>query len=204
MTLHHLTAAALAATMVAGAAAQQRNLMAVEYYHAGRDHYFLTSLASDIYALESGLHPGWIRTGQAFPVSPQPYGEVLVPPLGEWDYGSVVYVPFQPVCRFYLPPQFGDSHFFTASAAECAEVQMRYQGFVLESTAAFYVLLPDSRTGACPETYPTRPVFRLWNARADTNHRYVTSLAIREAMIDKGWVVEGHGSWGVAFCAPIQ
>jgi hypothetical protein len=204
MTLYRLTAAALAATMAAGAAAYDRTVMAVEYYNAARDHYFITSLGTDIYALDYGLHPGWTRTGQTFPVSPQPYGVLVVEPVGEWDYPGVVYVPLQAVCRFYLPPQFGDSHFFTASLAECREVQLRFQGFVLESTAAFHVLLPDTHSGACPQNYPTKPVFRLWNARADTNHRYVTSLVIREAMMAEGWVVEGHGSWGVAFCAPMQ
>ena len=45
-----------------------------------------------------------------------------------------------------------------------------------------------------------RPVFRLWNGRADTNHRYTTRLDLRATMIDHGWISEGYGPLGVAFC----
>ncbi len=55
-----------------------------------------------------------------------------------------------PVCRFYLPPPYGDSHFYSASPAECAAVQARYPFFAFESPAVFYILLPDQITGACP------------------------------------------------------
>ena len=45
-----------------------------------------------------------------------------------------------------------------------------------------------------------RPVFRLWDGRADTNHRYTTRLDLHDAMIDQGWISEGYGPLGVAFC----
>jgi len=45
------------------------------------------------------------------------------------------------------------------------------------------------------------PVYRLYNNRADTNHRYTTSLAIRSQMIAKGYIPEGYGPNAVAMCA---
>ncbi|MFI4925129.1 MAG: hypothetical protein ACHQJ7_08295 [Vicinamibacteria bacterium] len=43
--------------------------------------------------------------------------------------------------------------------------------------------------GTCP---PTRvPVWRLWNHRVDTNHRYTTSLQVRSQMIAQGYIDEG-------------
>lgn len=46
------------------------------------------------------------------------------------------------------------------------------------------------------------PLYRLYNARPDTKHRYTTRTAIRDAMLVQGWVLEG-GRYGDAFaCAP--
>ena len=41
---------------------------AVEYYHAGFDHYFMTSDAAEIAALDRGKFQGWQRTGMSFNV----------------------------------------------------------------------------------------------------------------------------------------
>ena len=112
----------------------------------------------------------------------------------------------QPVCRFYIPPAHGDSHFFSASPAECATIAQKaltdpaYSGYVLESSAAFYVALPDVATGACPPG--TAPVYRLWNQRADSNHRYTTDAAVKAQMTAQGYVAEGYGPDAVAMCAP--
>ena len=161
---------------------------AVEYYSPALDHYFISDLAPDIDALDSGTIPGWRRTGLSFFVFP----------------ASVA--GLNPVCRFYIPPQHGDSHFFSASPAECNAVSSRigvdpnYSGYVLETSAAFYVYLPDTRTGACPGG--TTPVYRLWNGRADSNHRYTTDPNVRAQMIARGYIPEGYGAAGVAMCAP--
>jgi hypothetical protein len=61
--------------------------------------------------------------------------------------------------------------------------------------------------GACPsEPAPlpgqTIPVYRLWNQRADSNHRYTTDATVRAQMIARGYVSEGYGPLGVAMCAP--
>ena len=102
------------------------------------------------------------------------------------------------VCRFYLPPPFGDSHFYSAADTECADVRVRFPGFVYESPAVFAVALPDAG-GACPAG--TLPVYRLWNARIDSNHRTppIPRSATRCRL--KGYVPEGYGSDAVAFCA---
>ena len=82
--------------------------LAVEFYHAGLDHYFVSSLAPDIDSLDSGRAVGWARTGETYKVMPIASG--TAPAV------------FGPVCRFLIPPQKGDSHFFSASADECATV----------------------------------------------------------------------------------
>jgi hypothetical protein len=42
----------------------------------------------------------------------------------------------------------------------------------------------------------------LWNGRADSNHRYTTSLAIKATMIGKGYIAEGYGPDQVTMCSP--
>jgi len=167
---------------------------AIEYYNAARDHYFVSASAPDIDALDSGVITGWQRTGESFSVGPARVSHIGI----EWQYVG------QPVCRIYIPP---DSHFYSASADECAQVQ-RYPGFVLESNAVFYAALPDLTTGECgvlpgivDGDFPLRPVYRLWNRRTDTNHRFTTSLQVRAEMIGRGWVSEGYGPMGVVMCA---
>ena len=75
----------------------------LEYYSASLDHFFYTASAPDIDALDSGRFIGWERTGYTFRV--QASTTVFGQPLG-----------VQPVCRFYIPPDLGDSHFFSASS----------------------------------------------------------------------------------------
>ncbi len=155
---------------------------ALEFYHAAFDHYFVTTLPAELAALDSGRLSGWMRTGLWFTA------------YGTAQPGTL------PVCRYYLPPAAGDSHFFSASAAECAEVGIRFPLFTLETAAAMYMFLPDPVTGACPAG--TTPVYRLWNGRSDSNHRYTTSAPVRDAMLAQGHVAEGYGPGAVAMCAP--
>ncbi len=154
---------------------------AVEYHNAALDHYFVSHRAADIEALDSGRFAGWQRTGETFAVYP-------------------AYMAGQhAVCRFYLPPARGDSHFFSASATECAEVAAAFPDFILEDPAVMFVGLPDVATGACASG--TKPIHRFWNRRADTNHRYVSSESARGQMLAAGWIAEGYGPDGVAMCA---
>jgi len=156
-------------------------LPVIEYYWAARDHYFMTANPAEIAALDAELPGGWARTGQRFGAYAQATG-----------FASRV-------CRFYIPPAYGDSHYFSASPEECAAVQVKFPMFTYESPKAFYIDLPDLNTGTCPAG--TVPVYRLWNNRVDTNHRYTTSLAIRSQMLAKGYVSEGYGPIGVVMCA---
>jgi len=166
-----------AATNFAGASASviPQPITAVEYYNAALDHYFMSALQPDIDALDSGIIRGWRRTGFSFKVFPT-----------QASGGPGV----NPVCRFYIPPEHGNSHFFSASLAECAAILQasatdpNYSGYVYETPNAFYIALPDTMTGACPAG--TIPVYRLWNQRIDSNHRYTTSLFIKQQMIAAG------------------
>ena len=110
----------LAATLATLSAPSRGEIVqAIEYYHAGLDHYFVTASAAEIGALDNGVFKGWARTGYSFGVFP----------AGIDAPGTT------PVCRFYGNPAYGlDSHFYSASPAECAEVQQQWPlQWVLES-----------------------------------------------------------------------
>jgi hypothetical protein len=155
---------------------------AIEYYNASQDHYFVSSLTADINALNTGFFKGWERTGLWFNVYP------------------VTEPGASPVCRFYIPPAQGDSHFYSASPIECAQVAARFPTFILESSNVMDVGLPDATTGTCPTGWT--PVYRVWDDRADSNHRYITGRAVRDQMVAKGWIAEGYGPDSVIMCSP--
>ena len=154
----------------------------IEFYDTSQDHYFMSSLQPDIDALDSHKFSGWVRTGLTFKAYPQP------------TPGA------SPVCRFYIPPAQGDSHFFSASAIECAQTQLTFPTFTLETSNAMYMDLPDTTTGICPPG--DVPIYRLWNGRLDSNHRYTADIGIRAQMVAKGWIAEGYGPDQVIMCAP--
>ena len=159
---------------------------AVEYYHASLDHYFVTANPDEIGKLDSGYFQGWARTGYTF--------QVLAAAAPATAGGS-------PVCRFYGNPAYGlDSHFYSASPAECAQVKAKFpEQWIFESDNVFQVRVPDPTTGACP--VGTVPVYRSWNNRADSNHRYTTNAAVQAQMVAKGYVAEGYGNPPVVMCA---
>jgi hypothetical protein len=152
----------------------------VEYYHAGNDHYFMTAAPVEIAALDGGGFPGWNRTGASFKAYASPAAGA------------------NPVCRYYLPPGYGNSHFYSASPDECALVAVLFPQFVFESPNVMYVGLPDTATGACAAG--SLPVYRVWNRRPDTNHRYTNDAKVRDQMVAKGWVAEGYGPDAVIMC----
>ncbi len=181
-------------TTRAGVSGDRPWVRAVEYYHAALDHYFLTASAADIEALDSGRAAGWARTGEHFAVG-----------SNRWSFSGIEGAK---ACRYRLPPAVGDSHFFSVSADECAGLPARIPGATLESDAAFHAAAADPATGACPAydddgfMIGLRPVYRLWNGRLDSNHRYTTRPEIRAAMEARGYVAEGFGPEAVAFCVP--
>ena len=156
---------------------------AVEFYNATLDHYFISTSAAEIHDLDTGVHPGWVRTGVRF-------NAYATPVAGT-----------SPVCRFYRAPAYGDSHFYSASPAECAATAAAHPvDWIYESPAVFYIALPDPASGTCPLN--TRPLWRFFN-QVTTNHRYTPEVKIRDAMRDDPtWVAEGYGPDAVIMCSP--
>jgi hypothetical protein len=176
----------------------------VEYYAASLDDYFMTADANEISGLDAGVHPGWVRTGLRFLAYSDPN---LAPP------GT------SPVCRFYILPQYGTSHFYSADPNECAQVQVKFAGqWIFETGTAFYIALPDSNTGACPAN--THPVYRFLNSANQIHHRYTGEVDLRNCMYyglspsvsepdyctgaQGAWIEEGYGAPpdATAMCSP--
>jgi uncharacterized protein DUF5648 len=164
----------------------------IEYYDSVLDHYFMTMDVNEILALDTAaaedLFPGWRRTGQKF--------------FGYAQHSFFRSDSNTAVSRYYGLPSAGlDSHFFTVDVGEMIFVgTVLSNAWILENTLAFQIVQPLTATGFCPAN--TLPVYRLWNGRSDSNHRYTIDPAIRQDMIAKGWRPEGYGPNGVVMCAP--
>ena len=162
----------------------------VEFYNHALDHYFMSPLAPDIVALDTGVFGGWARTGFTFNAYPT-----------QASGGAGV----NPVCRFFIPPQHGNSHFFSASPADCTFIldqtatNPSFSGYILESPNAFFMALPNTATGACPAG--TLAVYRLWNQRFDSNHRFTTDPVVKAQLVARGYFAEGYGPDAVSMCA---
>ena len=151
--------------------------VAIEFFHAGFGHYFITTNPVEAANLDSGRTAGWARTGEQFPVA-----------------GSNI------VCRFfsdrYAPKS---SHFYTHYAPECNALRV---GFVWQfEDLVFSVDVPDA-SGSCRAG--TRPLYRLYNGSRGgaPNHRYTVRSDIAAAMRAQGWVPEGIGANAVFACVP--
>src|SRR5262249_38270427 len=137
-----LGAAAFVSYVSAATSFAAETTRVVEFYNAAQDHYFVTADAQEMLDLDTGVHPGWQRTGLGFDAYPASAAS-----------GSAV-------CRFYIPPASGDSHFYSASTDECTQTRARFPAFVYESADVFHAALPDASSGVCPGT--SVPVYRLW------------------------------------------
>ncbi len=164
---------ALAAFLHATAATAQTQL-AVEYYYADWNFYFVTSDPGEIAALDGGAFGGlWKRTGQTFTVWTGPTNGAL------------------PTCRFFsviFAPR--SSHFYTDRADECASLKQN-PGWQYEAIA-FY-LQPLTAGFDCPAG--TIILYRLFNngMGGAPNHRFITDVAQVAEMIAAGWSLEGDG-----------
>ncbi len=160
----------------------------VEFYNRNLDHFFVTADPNEIRILDEGTQiRGWRRTGFRFLAYSTP---AAAPPDAT------------PVCRFYLRPEVGDSHFYSASPAECAEVERRFgHDWIYESPNVFYIRLPDLSTGQCPAG--TSPIYRFYDPWT-INHRFTAETSLRDDMVDFGLIQEGYGNppAQVAMCAP--
>ena len=153
----------------------------VEFYNNSLDHYFITWMPDEIDILDGGTKiKGWRRTGHFFKTYPTAQA------------GS------SPVCRYYIPPGLGDSHFFGRGTVECNATGQKNPSFILEDPAFMQMYLPTA--GNCPVN--TTQVYRVFSNRSDANHRYMTDKAVRDQMVAKGWLIEGDGPDSVVMCAP--
>ena len=153
----------------------------VEYYNLSLDHYFITWIANEIALLDAGTQiKGWSRTGYMFGTYPTAQAGT------------------NPVCRYYIPPAKGDSHFFGRGTVECNATGQKNPSFILEDPSFMHMFLPVA--GVCAAT--TTPIYRVFSNRPDANHRYMTDKTVRNQMVAKGWLAEGDGPDLVVMCAP--
>ncbi|MBK9605856.1 MAG: hypothetical protein IPO58_05285 [Betaproteobacteria bacterium] len=159
-----------------------------EFYNAALKHYFRTADPGEAAAIDNGAAgPGWSRTGDDF----KAWAAFAYPNEG------------RQVCRFYGSMVPGpNSHFYTASAAECNGLKSlavrtpngvprwNYEGL------SFAIALPgDAGCGATQVG-----IYRAYNNRADqndSNHRYTTRQSEYQQLIAQGWAGEG-----IVMCAP--
>jgi len=155
---------------------------AIEYYHAAYGHYFVTTVSSEIAALDAGVLAGWVRTGQSFRTYP-----VDTPATTD-------------VCRFWSGQtyQTKSSHHYAPHGWACAVVLVN-PDWVFEGDV-FAMRLPDAEGGCVDGTVP---LYQLYNGGQGgaPNHRYTTSAGIRSQMLSTGWIPEGTGV-GVIGCVP--
>ena len=156
----------------------------VEYHHSLFDHYFITPVPAEIALLDAHQPPFeyWSRTGFSFNawVLNAPAGSTLI-------------------CRLFndhFAPK--SSHFYAPLRTGCEATLTLFPDWILEYDQIFSTMLPDA-DGNCPTG--TIPVYRMYNQGMGgaPNHRFVTSLAERQKMIDQGFVAEGAGI-GVGMC----
>ena len=161
---------------------------AVEYFHAGYGHYFVTADVLEIATLDAAPASGWARTGLSFGV-----------------YGSSD-PELAPVCRFWSAQSFApkSSHFYTPYADECAKVKQD-PAWQFERSA-FFVRMAEGAPGAATCSAGTQPLFRAYNngKSGAPNHRYTTDPAVLDAMIAQGWTMEGEAATRVFACVPLQ
>jgi len=146
---------------------------AVEYYAPSLKHYFFTPSPQEQALIDAGTAGAWERTGVTFP---------LGGPIN--------------VCRFYGDPAGPNSHFYTASEAECQMLRdldfatprgtpaWRYEGIGAKAEAPAAITHidppppPPSRPW-CHDEDSRAPIYRLYNdgfdKGIDSNHRHVPS-----------------------------
>lgn len=164
---------------------------AVEYYNASLDHYFITADPDERHVLDQGTIPGWTPTLVSFRV---------------FKPDAPTSRDLAPVCRYYGRPEAGiDSHFYSASASDCAYVAQTWpDSWQLETTDAFKVI-PNASCGA----FDTQ-VVRFYNNRSNANHRYVKISTVGfggptmyDSMRAQGWLPEGD-AWCVVECTTFD
>ena len=172
---------ALACMHHAAASAAEPTANVVEFHNKSLDHYFMTAYADEAAMLDAGnAVKGWTRTGVEFKAW-----------AGAPDHPGAV-----PVCRFFGTPGKGpNSHFYTASADECALVKQN-PNWTFESVA-FYIDVPQN--GQCAKD--AMPVYRSFHPGAtiaESNHRFLVDLTMHEKMAATSTLE------GIVMCSPLS
>ena len=155
-------------------------IVAVEYYYAAWESYFLTASTSEIAALDGGAFGGvWKRTGvhfNVYPLTGAPASSSTV-----WRFFSTTFSP-------------RSSHFYTANIDEYAAL---VNGAVWQLEGPVFSAPMPANDGTCPAG--STPVYRLYNngMGGAPNHRFTTDLIVHGWMLVVGWIYEGVG-----FCSP--
>ncbi|MBK7473332.1 MAG: hypothetical protein IPI73_24565 [Betaproteobacteria bacterium] len=177
---------------IAVAQSTPSDTIVTEFYNSILNHYFVTANLAEAASIDSGgSGPGWSRTGETWKA---------------WVGGPIPGAA--EVCRFYgsidINPATGmrwgpNSHFYTAEPAECAAVKLD-PGWTFEFAGKFWMIRPTASNAAgCPAW--TQAVWRVYNGRFafnDSNHRYMTNVALYNQMLGMGWSGEG-----VVLCARL-
>ena len=187
MRLIHTLSLVLGATLaVAAQPAASKTASVVEFYNATLDQFHNTLDVNEIHDLDTGVHPSWARTGQSF--------IAYDPAYDPNNRGAIVR-------RWYGKPEHGlNSHFLTwlQSEMDALETGFLAGAWILEGLDTFTIDVPTT-AGACPAA--TVPVYRLWNNRPDSGHRYTADKATQQQMVAAGYVAEGFGPDAVFMCA---
>lgn len=174
--------AAVASLVSAPALAGAPDTEAVEFYNIHLNHYFVTATAAEAGIVEAGgAGDGWVRTGRSFPA---------------WLSRAAAPADAQPVCRFYSAG--ANSHFYTASAAECEGLKASSSGWQYEGIG-FYVQAP--RNGQCDAgTVAMKRVYNDGFRNGEgSNHRFVDDDTLQALMTGSGWIAEG-----TVFCSAAK
>jgi hypothetical protein len=155
-------------------------IVAIEYYYADWDSYFLTASASEIAALDGGAFGGvWKRTGESFYV--YPLTDAKSSGTTVWRFFSAAFAP-------------RSSHFYTANIDEYHAL---VEGSVWKLEGPVFDLPLPEDNGTCPGS--SFPVYRMYNdgMGGAPHHRFTTNLTVLGPMRAAGWIYEG-----IAFCSP--
>ena len=104
-----------------------------------------------------------------------------------------------------MRPEVGDSHFYSASPAECCDnrsalrriVDLRESERVLHPAAEHDAPVPARRHP------PDLALPQLGLNIGNTNHRYTAEVAVRDDLRNKPWwTPEGYGADAVIMCSP--
>ena len=158
---------------------------AIEFHHAGFDHYFVTTVFAEISSLDSGALGGWARTGQTFKVF-QVNCAGLVRRLSLLQ-------------RCVRAEELAFLHAVRRPSATSvkADPSWQFEGEVFALTS------PDG-AGNCAGG--TAPLFRLYNngRSGAPNHRYTTSAADPQPDARGGMGCRRDSArWAMIGCVPV-